>query len=219
MRNGFKVFDADAHVVYPRDFWQTYLDKKYLDRVETRDPAGLQHYNPVRVDGRYTQHDTSLYGQFQKAIEWTHEDMIKKYGEIAVDGFTGDRVATALAREGIDIAVIYGPEYDMWFDGIDPDIQAALARAYNRWGQEMRETSQGRVLTSAPVPLGDVGRAIEEIEYAYHELGIRSFWARPNFLNHRNLGDRYYDPIYELLQDLDCAFATHEFMGLNGDPL
>lgn len=215
MKNGFKVFDADAHVVYPRDFWQKYLDKKFLDRIEVRDPAGLAHYNPVRVDGRYTQHDTSLYGQFQNAIDWTHDDMVAKYGDIAVEGFTGDRVASALAQEGIDLSIIYGPEYDMWFDGIDPEIQAALARAYNRWGQEMRETSGGRVLTAAPVPLGDVRRAIEEIEYAYHELGIRSFWARPNFLNHRNLGDRYYDPIFELIQSLDCAFATHEFMGLN----
>lgn len=217
MRNGFKIFDADAHVVYPRDLWFKYLDKKHVSRIEVRDPAGLQHYNPVLVDGRYTQHATSLYGQFQKAIDWTHEDMIEQYGELITKGFTGERVAKALAREGIDLAVVYGPEYDLWFDGIDPELQAAMVRAYNRWGQEMRETSGGRVLTSGPVPLGDVKRAVEEIEYAYHVLGIRAFWARPNYLNHRNLGDRYYDPVYELLQSLDCAFATHEFMGLTGE--
>jgi predicted TIM-barrel fold metal-dependent hydrolase len=111
--------------------------------------------------------------------------------------------------------VIYGPEYDMWLDGIDPELQAAMARAYNRWGQEMRETSNGVVVTSGPVPLNDVSRAVEEIQYAHEHLGIRCFWARPDQFNHRSLGDRYYDPIYELLQDLDCAFATHEYMGLN----
>jgi len=217
MRNGFKIFDADAHVVYPRGFWTPYLDKKFQHRVETQDPPGITHYNPVKVDGRYTQHPTTLYGQFQKNIDWTHEDMIETYGEIAVEGFTGDRVARALAVEGIDLAIIYGPEYDMWYDGIDPEMQAALCRAYNRWGQEMRETSGGRVLTSGPIPLCDVGRAVEEIQYAYEELGIRAFWTRPNFMNRRNLGDRYYDPIYELLQELDVAFATHEFMGLNAN--
>ena len=71
------------------------------------------------------------------------------------------------------------------------------------------------MITSGPVPLNDVARAVEEIQYAYDDLGIRCFWARPDQFNHRNLGDRYYDPIYELLQDLDCAFATHEYMGLN----
>ena len=32
MRNGFKVFDADAHVVYPPDLWSRFLDKKHRDR-------------------------------------------------------------------------------------------------------------------------------------------------------------------------------------------
>ncbi len=216
MRNGYRVFDADAHVVYPADLWQNHLDARFKDRIDRRNPAGLETYNPVLVDGRYTQHDTSLYGQFQKAIDWTYDDMVAQYGELAVEGFTGERVARALAVDGIDVCVIYGPEYDLWIDGIDPELQAAMVRAYNRWGAEMRESSGGRVITSSPIPLNDVSRAIDEIQHAHDELGIRAFWARPNYFNHRNLGDCYYDPIYELLQDLDVPFATHEFMGLRG---
>ncbi len=218
MRHGFKVFDADAHVIYPADLWDRHLDPRFRSRVDRLPPAGLETYNPVRVDGRYTQHTTTLYGQFQKATGWTHADVVKKYGaELIEGGFRGERVADALAVDGIDLCVIYGPEYDLWFDGIDPELQAAMVRAYNRWGAEMRESSGGRVLTSGPVPLSDVSRALEEIRYAYEELSIRSFWARPSHMNHRNLGDRYYDPIYELLQDLDVPFATHEFMGLNAN--
>ena len=56
-------------------------------------------------------------------------------------------------EEGVDIAVLYGPGYDMWVEGIDPDLQAGMARAYNRWAEEMRETSGGKVLSSGPVPL------------------------------------------------------------------
>src|SRR5215472_2398192 len=215
MRNGLKIFDADAHVVYPPDLWSRFLDKPYRDRVGRRAPAGFDHYNPVTVDGRWTQHPTSIYGQFQKAINWTTEDMIAKYGDIVTAGFTGDRVADAIALEGVDVMVIYGPEYDLWLEGIDPELQAAMVRAYNRWGEEMREASDRRVLASGPVPLNDVSRAVEEIQFAYDHLGVRCFWARPDQFNHRSLGDRYYDPIYELLQDLDCAFATHEYMGLN----
>jgi predicted TIM-barrel fold metal-dependent hydrolase len=217
MRNGFKVFDADAHVLYPHDLWTRFLDEKHAARIGRRQPIpGFDLYNPVTVDGRYTHHTTMLYGQFQKHLNWTTDDMIDKYGDLVTEGFTGDRVARALEAEGVDMMVVYGPEYDMWFEGIDPELQAAMARAYNRWGQEMRETSGGRVMTSGPVPLNDVSRAVEEIQYAYDHLGTRCFWARPNTFNGRNLGDRYYDPVYELLQDLDCAFATHEFMGLRG---
>jgi len=216
MRDGYKVFDADAHVIYPSDLWPRFLDKKFVDRVDRKAPPGFDHYNPVTVDGRWSQHTTSIFGNFQKAINWTTDDMIAKYGEeIVMKGFTGDRVAKALESEGVDVMVIYGPEYDMWLEGIDPELQAAMARAYNRWGAEMREASGGKVLASGPVPLNDVARAVEEIQYAHDELGVRCFWARPDQFNHRSLGDRYYDPIYELLQDLDCAFATHEYMGLN----
>jgi len=152
MRNGFKVFDADAHVVYPSDLWSPrYLEKKYAERIDRVAPAGLDTYNPVRVDGRYSQHTTTLYGQFQKSIDWTYDDMVRQYGELATDGFTGERVARALAAEGIDLCMVFGPEWDLWLEGMDPELQAAMTRAYNRWGQEMRESSGGRVLVAGPV--------------------------------------------------------------------
>ena len=88
MRNGFKVFDADAHVSYPPDLWSRFLDKEYRDRIGRRPVAGFDHYNPVTVDGRYSQHLTSILGQFQKAINWTTEDMLAKYGDIVTEGFT-----------------------------------------------------------------------------------------------------------------------------------
>ena len=36
MRNGFQVFDADAHVNYPPDLWSRFLDKEYRDRIGRR---------------------------------------------------------------------------------------------------------------------------------------------------------------------------------------
>ena len=69
---------------------------------------------------------------------------------------------------------------------------------------------------AGPVPLLDVSRALDEIRYAYEHLGTRCFWSRPNLFNDRTLGDHYYDPVWELLQDLDVPFATHEFLGLRG---
>jgi predicted TIM-barrel fold metal-dependent hydrolase len=218
MRNGFKIFDADAHVIYPSDLWTKYIDDKHKHRFDRRQPTpGFETYNPVTIDGRFTQHDTILYGRFQELIDWTDDDMRAKYGKCIDSGFSGDTVREALAVDGIDMAVIYGPEYDLWFEGIDPELQAAMVRAYNRWGADMRDRSEGHVLVSSPIPLSDVSRAVEEIRYAYDELGVRTFWARPDEFNKRTLGDRHYDPIWEILQDLDVPFATHEFMGLRGN--
>ena len=41
-------------------------------------------------------------------------------------------------------------------------VQMYLRNTYNRWGQEMTESSDGRVLTSAPIPLGDVSVRLEK---------------------------------------------------------
>src|SRR6516162_2430502 len=109
MKQGFKVFDADAHVIYPADLWPRFLDKKHVNRFSRRQPIpGFETYNPVVVDGRWTQHDTILYGQFQKYLNWTQDDMIAKYGDLMTAGFSGDLVAKALEREGVDLMVIYG---------------------------------------------------------------------------------------------------------------
>ncbi len=217
MRNGFKVFDADAHVVEPKNLWERFLDERYQHRVSWQQPfPGMDRFRPATVDGRYTQSTKTLYGRQQEAVRWTTEAMVAKYGEVVNKGFDGASVAESMKVEGVDLMVLYGPGYDMWVDGIDPDLQAGMARAYNRWAEEMRETSSGRVLAAGPVPLNDVTRAVEEVRYAYEQLGMRCFWARPNPFNNRTLGDRYFDPLWEILQDLNVAFATHEFMGLVG---
>lgn len=217
MRDGIKVFDADAHVVEPKDLWERFLDEPYRHRVSWVQPIpGMDRFRPATVDGRYTQSHKTLYGRQQEAVRWTTEAMVEKYGDVVNRGFDGPSVAESMRREGVDLMVLYGPGYDMWVDGIDPALQAAMARAYNRWAEEMRETSGGRVLAAGPVPLSDMTRAVEEVRYAYEHLGIRCFWARPNPFNHRTLGDSFFDPLWEILQDLDVPFATHEFMGLVG---
>ncbi len=217
MKNGFKVFDADAHVVEPKNLWERFLDRKFQHRVGWQQPIpGWDQFRPAVADGQYSQHPTVLYGRFQEAVNWTTEQMVAKYGDVVNRGFDGPGVVDSLRVEGVDLLVLYGPGYDMWIEGIDPELQAAMARAYNRWAEEMRETSDGRILAAGPVPLNDITRAVDEVHHSVEHQGVRSFWARPNMFNRRNLGDRYYDPLWEVLQDLDLPFATHEFMGLAG---
>jgi hypothetical protein len=125
----------------------------------------LDRFRPVTVDGRYTQSYATMFGRQQEAVRWSTEAMIAKYGDVVTKGFDGASVAESMRAEGVDVMVLYGPGYDMWVDGIAPDLQAAMARAYNRWAEEMRETSGGRVLAAGPVPLNDITRAVEEVRF------------------------------------------------------
>src|SRR5258705_10914206 len=96
---------------------------------------------PATVDGRYTQSLATLYGNQQEAVRWTTEAMIAKYGEVVSRGFDGAGVAQSMRREGVDLMVLYGPGYDLWVDGIDPQLQGAMARGDKRWSDESLETS------------------------------------------------------------------------------
>ena len=72
MRDGFKIFDADAHVVEPKNLWDRFLDKQYQSRVSWQQPfEGLDRFRPATVDGRYTQSHKTLYGRQQEAVRWT----------------------------------------------------------------------------------------------------------------------------------------------------
>src|SRR5258705_7322516 len=153
---------------------------------------------PATVDGRYTQSLATLYGKQQEAVRWTTEAMIAKYGDVVRRGFDGAGVAESMRREGVDLMVLYGPGYDLWLDGIDPELQAAMARAYNRWAEEMRETSGGRVLAAGPGPLPPVSRAGAGGNYTFAHPGIRCFSARPNPLHNPPPGDRHFASRYPL---------------------
>src|SRR5262249_26048969 len=98
-------------------------------------------------------------------------------------------------------------------EGMDPELGAAIARAYSRWLAEYMAESSGRIVGAAPIPLHDVAVAVREVEYAYHELGIRAFWTRPNPVGGRMLGHHDFDAFYGLLEDLDAPLSLHEGSG------
>jgi predicted TIM-barrel fold metal-dependent hydrolase len=213
MHDGLRVIDSDGHTVEPRDLWDRYLDPEYRHRLgwfhrEVQSPTTFRTF-----DGRVAYAQVMLPGEQVKALRWTSEETLRRFGKAAANGFDGASVGEAIAAEGVDLMVIYGPGYDMWFEGIDPDLAAALARAYGRWLADYSAASAGRVVGAFPLPIQDVKLALRELDHAYHQLGLRAFWVRPNPICGRTLGDRAYDPLYEALQDLDVPLGVHEFMG------
>jgi predicted TIM-barrel fold metal-dependent hydrolase len=207
MHDGLRVVDADGHTAEPREMWQKYLDPGFRGRVRlTEDGSGAQ----LLVD------DRPVFGLTRDdllALRFTPEEVVARYGDLALNGFDAPGVVRALEVEGVDLTVIYGPIYALWADGMDPALAAAMARGYNRWLAEYSAQSGGRITGAAPLPVYDVGLALRELRYAYDELGLRAFWLRPNPINGRLAGDPYYDPIYAALEELDAPLSLHEGAG------
>src|SRR5690606_12120694 len=198
-----RVIDSDGHTMEPADLYDRYLDPRFRGRV-TGQPAER------RVDGQpIMNHPPDTIG----ALGFTPERIRERFGDIAPDGFTPAAVMRGQDVEGVDVSVIYGPLYDCFVEGMDPQLACAMARAYNRWMAEYAGESGGRIVGAAPIPLFDVKAALNEVEYAYHELGFRAFWTRPNPVGGRALGHADFEPLYALLESLDVPLSLHEGSG------
>ena len=124
MRDGYKVFDADAHVLYPKDLWPRYLDERFRHRIGRKQPIdGWETYNPTTVDGRWTQHHTVLYGQFQKLIAWTSEVALLDHAGSTVAIHAGDNsfgcssLGVTSGGDRDDVVVVAGLVYALAFLG------------------------------------------------------------------------------------------------------
>lgn len=216
MRDGLRVFDADGHTIDACDLYDRYLDPAFRSRVKRLEvptsPMAIYEVDGVCTLQLSIENSAEPGAQYRR---WTPERMIEVFGEAARRGWDGESVARALEEMGVDVSVIYGPGYDLWVDGIDPALAEAMARAYCLWLVDYQKTSRGRILGAAPLPIQAVERAVDVLRWARRDLGLVAFWCRPNLIQGRTLGDRYYDPLWEALCELDVALGLHGFMGSN----
>ena len=70
----------------------------------------------------------------------------------------------------------------MWRDNLDPELSAAICRAYNTWLSDYCGYDRKRFNGVALIPLQDPVRAVEELKYAKEKLGLVGIFWRPNKL-------------------------------------
>ena len=152
MKSGFKTIDCDRHVVEPVDMWEKYLDPEF------------QHYN-VQMGGRFTlatriggvlQNDDSLgspgSGMAQDPI-WR-----KKFKNGMTHNFEPQAYLEDMDAEGVDIAVCFTGIglYATWGDDLDPELSAAMCRAYNNWLYDFMAYNPERLKGVCLLPLQDI---------------------------------------------------------------
>ena len=184
---GFRVLDADAHVVEPPHVF-----------------AEWSAVGPMIID---LPADTPM-------IPCGDAEAI---ADQMAHGFDAPSYLRAMDAQGIDAVVLYPSiglfvPFQPELDGIQ---SAAACRSYNEWLAGYCAEDQGRMAGVGLVPLADLGLAAAEAEHAAG-LGLVGVLARPNHLYGRNLGDPAYDPLYDVLTAADLVVAVHEGLGLRG---
>jgi predicted TIM-barrel fold metal-dependent hydrolase len=212
-KNGFKLIDAELHVMEPVDLWERYIDPEFRDRA------------PRRMQERSWDIRTIVEGEVMASMtdyNWSNmsdaED--KVLGDMYADGMAANfdpaSQLRAMDTEGLDLAVLY-PTSGMYItakNGMDPRFAEAACRAYNNWLNDfIQEGDPKRMFGAAAVSPHDVETAVIETRRAVEKLGFKAIFLRPNMYNGRSWHDPHYDPLWATAQDLGVAIGFHETTG------
>ena len=88
--------------------------------------------------------------------------------------------------DGIDATFLY-PTLGLGLCALnDVPLAAAVCRAYNRWLADYCSAYPERLFGVAMLPMASIELAIEELCFAWSELGFCSVMLRPNPVGNRN---------------------------------
>jgi predicted TIM-barrel fold metal-dependent hydrolase len=188
MRDGLRILDADAHVIEPAGLFGGAAPPG-------ADVIDLPSTTPMVPCGEYPE----------------------SIAEFLASGCAATEYLRCMDREGIDAVVLY-PSIGLFVPFL-PSLSAAesagACRAYNEWLAEYCATDPSRMTGAALVPTADITLAAREAAHAA-SLGFRAVMARPNPLYGRDLGDREYDPLYDVLEANGLLLSVHEGLGVMG---
>ena len=208
MGRTYDVIDADGHVLEPADLWEKYIDPKFRDGAPRIiiDTDGRER---ASVAGKIIGGPKGLIMSGSIGIPLDQIDGMK-YAEGKQGGFDPHSRLEDMDLDGIDAAILY-PSLGLFSGAItDPDLAAAVCRAYNRWIVDYCSACPERLFGTAMLPLQSVEHVVAEMRYARHTLGLRSGFVRPNPYNDRPLCDPAYHPIWAEAQELDFSIGFHE---------
>lgn len=218
----YPVIDADGHVFDGEEVWQTYLEKEFRHRIKVVKPNDFpetEHFflidgDPVPpffpIEGRFPVGAGSLVRHTRK-----HEGLpgIKNIYEGATDPQTRLR---DMDWEGRDVDILF-PSIILFLLTIrDPQLAAAMCRAYNNWVADFCKADPDRLKAVAVVPLQDMALAVEEAKRAVKELGTVGVMC-PAAYHDKNLDDPLLHPFFDACQSLDMPLCLHVVAEIDAD--
>jgi predicted TIM-barrel fold metal-dependent hydrolase len=210
MTRAYNVIDADGHILEPLSLWNDYMDPKYRDRAPRlmKDESGKER---LMIDEKKLGGERGL-GQLGGvgARQGVVVDDAMEYEQGRKGGFDPHARIPDMDLDGIDAAFLY-PSIGLFCGSIqDPDLAAAVARAYNRWLADYCKPYPDRLFGVAMIPLQSVEHAIQEMKFARKELGFRGAFIRPNPYSEKMVDQPMYEPFWQAAEDLDMSVGFHE---------
>jgi predicted TIM-barrel fold metal-dependent hydrolase len=217
-KGGFKVMDSDIHVDEPHDLWDRYLEPRFKDRAPRFAAIDGSHTNGWQFEGKvfpafFDRPERRRFGRIRREKALARHLETGRYKDPAEDlpGDDPHAMLKAMDREGIDLAIVFRTRgaHLIALDGLEPDLSAAICRAFNNWLSEFCATDRARLKPAAILPLHDPKLAVEEARRSVRELGAVAVVLSNHPVNGRAWYDPVYDPLWAEAERLGVPVAFH----------
>jgi len=211
MRNEYNVIDSDGHILEPLDLWNKYMDPKFRDRAP-RIVKGENGKERLVIEEHAVGDGQRGIGRIGAvgALQGVVAADTMEYKDGKPGGFDPHKRIPDMDADGIDAAFLY-PSLGLFSGAIhDPELAAAVCRAYNRWLADYCKPYPDRLFGVAMLPLQSVELAVDEMKFAKKELGFRGGFIRPNPYSDKMIHTERYEPFWQAAEDLDFAIGFHE---------
>ncbi|HZO41385.1 MAG TPA: amidohydrolase family protein [Methylomirabilota bacterium] len=217
-KGGFKVMDSDIHVDEPHDLWDRYLEPRFKDRAPRFAAIDGSHSNGWQFEGKvfpafFDRPERRRLGRIRREKARARHLETGRYKDPAEDlpGDDPHAMLQAMDREGIDLAIVFRTRgaHLIALDGLEPDLSAAICRAFNNWLSEFCATDSARLKGAAILPAHDPKLAVEEARRSVRELGAVALVLSNHPVNGRAWYDPAYEPIWAEAESLGVPVAFH----------
>lgn len=218
-RYGFRVIDADGHVFEPPqlfdDFAQKYLAPPYRSALrnilrEVQAGPGSPVVPLYGYKSRYPMVRTDRQLGVNNQVERMNRAGYKQGAKGAVVETMWDARARLedMDLEGIDVAVVYPSAMSSFCAWPDPELEAAMYRAYNRAVGEYCAVNPDRLKWVALVSMRDIEAAVGEVRRAAQDSTMVGVYVSGH-MDEKLLDDPSFYPIWEEALGLDLPIVVH----------
>jgi predicted TIM-barrel fold metal-dependent hydrolase len=217
-KGGFKVMDSDIHVDEPHDLWDRYLEPRFKDRAPRFAAIDGSHTNGWQFEGKvfpafFDRPERRRFGRIRREKALARHLETGRYKDPAEDlpGDDPHAMLKAMDREGIDLSIVFRTRgaHLIALDGLEPDLSAAICRAFNNWLSEFCATDRARLKPTAILPLHDPKLAVDEARRSVRELGAVAVVLSNHPVNGRAWYDPAYEPLWAEAERLGVPVAFH----------
>jgi predicted TIM-barrel fold metal-dependent hydrolase len=214
--DGWRVADSDMHVFEPADLWQRWIAPEWRHAA----PVGLTELRrDMRV--KVKSHVILRLGGVRpsRAGDVWKASQESPYVRAEQQGWNPASQKDAMDQEGLDVAVLFptrglfvlglDTKAVMGADGLEPELAAAIARAYNDWLADFCAPHPRHLLGAGMVAPHDVTSAVAEARRCATELGFKAVFLSPGTVGRRPWHDPYYDPLWAECERLGIAVGFH----------